>query len=152
MNAPTGSSGLRITFDCAEVAISSIQEKIRHALLPRCDDARILEVELVVEELITNVQQHGYGGRGGPVELALELDRSTATLELTDWGAAFDPLALPAPGPLREEGGRGLTLVQGFVDEIASHRTDDGRNVIHCRFHLAVPHRPDPVARRREEP
>ena len=146
-----GSSVLRITFHSAELEISSLQEKIRPFLRPRFDEAKMLEVELVVEELITNVHQHGYGGRGGPMEWTLDLDRSMMTIEFTDWGTAFDPLAFRTAGPTEAEGGRGLTLVQGFVDEIAAHRNADGRNVVSCRFHLPVPGRPDPVEQRQGE-
>jgi anti-sigma regulatory factor (Ser/Thr protein kinase) len=131
-----GSSGLRMSFQSGERAIASIQAGLGECLQGRLEGSRLQEFELVVEELVTNIHRHAYQGRGGPVELVVELDGPEVVLELTDDGTPFDPRSGDPATATDGEGGRGLTLVAGLVDGLTYQRTVEGRNRTRCRFRL----------------
>jgi serine/threonine-protein kinase RsbW len=92
-------------------------------------------LQLALEEAVTNVIHHGYGGRPGhafTLELRREDRRVTAVL--TDDAPAYDPLARPevdvhAPLAERGIGGLGVHLVKKLMDSAAYERRD-GRNVL----------------------
>lgn len=93
---------------CAEAAIG--------------DDAAFA-VRLAVEEAFTNIMEHGYGGRGGPVDVAIEVDGDSVRVVLRDEAIAFDPMDAPAADPgaalgEREPGGLGWHLVRQVMDEV----------------------------------
>jgi anti-sigma regulatory factor (Ser/Thr protein kinase) len=98
------------------------------------EKARIL---IVIEELFTNLSRYGYPSQPGPegvAEVTLELEGSQLTIEFSDDGQAFDPLAntalnLDQPIKTRPVGGLGLHIVRGLADE-AHYSRRDGRNVI----------------------
>lgn len=92
-------------------------------------------LQLALEEAVTNVISHGYGGRPGhafTLELRREGRRVTAVL--TDDAPAYDPLAraeVDVHAPLAERGigGLGVHLVKKLMDSAAYERRD-GRNVL----------------------
>lgn len=98
------------------------------------DKARIL---IVLEELFTNLAKYGYPNRtepAGVAEVMLELDSDQLTIEFSDDGQEFDPLAIAASdleqaADDRPAGGLGLRIVRELADEVNYSRRD-GRNVI----------------------
>lgn len=92
-------------------------------------------VSVALDELLTNVRVHGFGGQAGggvTVEVALHPDRVAVTV--TDDGPPFDPLRPLAPDtalPVTERpvGGLGLHLVRQMMDEVSYERRG-GRNVV----------------------
>lgn len=93
-----------------------------------CEDARVGEeaafaVRLAVEEAFTNIMEHGYGGKGGPVAVAVEADAQRVRVVLRDEAIAFDPVDAPAADldaalEAREPGGLGWHLVRQVMDEV----------------------------------
>lgn len=88
------------------------------------DDRAAFTVNLVVEELFTNMVRHNAGG-GSEIELAIERAGDCLRLELVDSGVErFDPETVPKP-PVdadiahRRPGGLGLYLVQTMVDDVS---------------------------------
>ncbi len=88
------------------------------------------EVKMVVEELFTNVVNHG-GCPGAAVEIAFASAPDRLTVEMADPGRPFDPLA-EAPAPDTESdiedrpiGGLGVHLVRSMMDEAAYRRDGD---------------------------
>jgi anti-sigma regulatory factor (Ser/Thr protein kinase) len=79
-------------------------------------------VKLALEEAMSNVADHGYGGKGGRIRVAAALDPEAITVEVRDDGPEFDPLrggptALPSGGlEERAVGGLGLHLVRSMVE------------------------------------
>lgn len=78
---------------------------------------------LAVEEACSNVCRHAYGGECGQIELTIESANGDVQVVLRDWGAAFDPLAVPTPdvtAPLEERslGGLGVYLMQQLMDQV----------------------------------
>ncbi|MBX6384425.1 MAG: ATP-binding protein [Microbispora sp.] len=90
-------------------------------------------LRLAADEITTNIAQHGYAGRGGVIDLEGGVDTKRVWVRVEDDGPPFDPRSYdPAPRlaaapALREEGGYGLLLALGRLDEFRYDRVD-GRN------------------------
>ncbi len=91
------------------------------------------QVDLVLEELVLNVVNHGSGGGAGEIEIELVSDAEAVTIEIIDDGKPFDPLT-DAPVPDTESGiedravgGLGIHLVRTMMDEV-SYRREENRN------------------------
>ena len=100
------------------------------------DESLALRLTLVLEELLTNTIEHGFGGESDePVHVALRLDPTSVTVRYEDGAPPFDPLAqqnasaTSVEGPLEERpvGGLGLRLVAGLTRD-ARYEYADGRN------------------------
>ena len=96
----------------------------------------VLNVNLSLDELITNVISYGYED-SGEHEIRITLTERDGTLEvvLEDDGVAFDPLS-EAPEPdlaasveERRIGGLGVHFVKSLMDEVSYERRD-GRNCL----------------------
>lgn len=91
-------------------------------------------VQLVVEEIFTNMVRHNPDG-GDDISLELELSGSKITITLIDSDSPrFDigaqkPVDISAPLKDRKPGGLGIHLVKHMVDEIL-YRYKDGESVI----------------------
>lgn len=94
---------------------------------------------LVVDELMTNSVEHGYGALPpGPVQLRLWREDGTVAGEIVDEGVAFDPTAAPEPDTTagleeRAIGGLGVHLVRSLLDSLRYERRG-GRNVLQFRL------------------
>jgi len=98
------------------------------------------QLNLVLEELVTNTVSHGHAG--GSIHVRLERNGDVVEADLVDRGVAFDPRTLPEPAldaPLAERpvGGLGVFLVRHFVDEL-DYRREEGCN--HLRLRKRVGH------------
>ena len=105
------------------------------------DGQVIFELQLAVEEACSNVVFHAYDGQGGEVEVAIEPVAGGVQVVLRDWGAAFDPQAIPIPdvaAPLDERplGGLGLHIMRQTMDRVDfAFDLDEGNTltlVKHC--------------------
>jgi len=99
-------------------------------------------VELVFEEIVTNIVRYGYDQPDGE-SVVVELCRDSNELAITfdDGGRPFDPLAKPdptLPHSIEEAkvGGLGLMLVRKATTEMAYERTAAGRNRLNVRIAL----------------
>src|SRR3546814_2496359 len=54
------------------------------------------KIIIVLDELVTNLLAHG---SAAIVTVCLRVGKDALTVDLTDDGAAFDPLSLPEPAP-----------------------------------------------------
>ena len=102
----------------------------------RLDRSLALKLALVLEELLTNTIEHGFGAESdAPVRISLRLDGTDVTLRYEDGAPPFDPLAQQdatasaIDDPLQERpvGGLGLRLVEGLTRD-ARYEYADGRN------------------------
>lgn len=87
------------------------------------DERAIFDLQLAVDEICSNVINHGYGGRGGEIEITVERAGASIRLVVRDWGGAFEPDQVPVPDlmlPLerRKLGGLGLFIVRKVMDEV----------------------------------
>jgi len=101
-------------------------------------------VTILLEELVTNLYAHGSveGAGGCTAEIALSLQQDRLSIEFSDNGKPFDPLAQPlpdldAPPESRLPGRLGLHILRAFVDEASYHR-DGERNVLHMVRRITI--------------
>lgn len=93
----------------------------------------LFRVQLVLEELATNVINHGYGEGGHEFEVAIDSSNDSLTIELTDSARPFNPLAEAPEAAVnaaledRPIGGLGVHLVRTMMDEMRYER-DGGKN------------------------
>jgi len=99
------------------------------------DDRIIPDLELVADELCSNVINHGYNGQGGWIEVTVLPVEQGLQLTIRDWGQGFDPAAVPVPdleAPLEQRalGGLGLFLVRQLMDEVQFETCDGNGNSV----------------------
>jgi serine/threonine-protein kinase RsbW len=114
--------------------LDALEAALRGGRLPQ---EAVLDLRLVAEEILTNVAKYAHGDRGEHwVRVRLELGAGEVTLEFTDDGRPFDPLAARLPGPEpggeRPVGGLGLELVRSLVDA-ADYARVGSQNVLTLR-------------------
>jgi anti-sigma regulatory factor (Ser/Thr protein kinase) len=92
------------------------------------------QVELSVIEAVNNAIEHGYGGAAGhPVEVQVDVEPDSLTFAIADQGVPM-PAGAGSPAVASErvamlaEGGRGLLIMEAYMDRVAYERRD-GRNV-----------------------
>jgi anti-sigma regulatory factor (Ser/Thr protein kinase) len=96
----------------------------------------VYDLELVVDEALTNVIEHAYEGRPDrPVELTVALDGDALVIEIVHDGRRFDPTGRPevdlkAHIAERRVGGLGLYLINKLMDEVAYGEDATGRPCI----------------------
>ncbi len=99
----------------------------------------IHKLNVVLDELITNIAQHGLSEGGHTeVRLSIALNGGVLDVHLSDNGKAFDPTAAPMPElatSLEQSrvGGLGVRLVRSFVDRLDYSR-DGGFNQLHLQI------------------
>ena len=101
-----------------------------HARQLGADPTTIADMVQAVDESVTNIIKHGYGGEDGIVEVEVGRTGSRLVVRLRDNAPPFDPTGLPAPDldvPLdrRPLGGMGVYLTRELTDEV-HHRSAPG--------------------------
>ena len=110
-------------------AMEFIRAGAREAGLP---DARIGELDLLIEEIFMNVCSHAYSDESqGMVTLTWSIPApGELSVEVADQGAEFNPLTAPPPDltldlESRPIGGLGIFLVKSLAPSIAYRRDRD---------------------------
>ncbi len=102
-----------------------------HGISPRAIHA----VDMALEEHLTNVFRHAYGGADdGEARVRLVRTGRSMEVEVEDTGPAFDPTAVggvdvTVPLEEREVGGLGIHLMRRFLDGL-EYRRETGRNIL----------------------
>jgi serine/threonine-protein kinase RsbW len=91
------------------------------------------DLQLAIEEAVTNIIRHGYQGQEGEIEIEIEQVGSDIVGYVRDEAPPFDPTTVPAPDltrPLQEQtpGGRGVLLMRQVMDETTHRVTARGGN------------------------
>ncbi len=107
---------------------------MRSALTGSVEAGIMLTIELVVEELVTNVLKHGYREFTGPLRVEFVVEEDRCIFILADRAPAFDPTAVTGLPGNEKEGGRGLPLVREVVGGFTYERTMDSWNITTCVF------------------
>lgn len=111
------------------------------ALAPSCRR----DLELLLEELVTNIFNHGYRpDRPGHVHIGLRFFNDTVRITMCDRAPAFDPLAHKPDNPVMLEsaniGGAGIALMRRLTTDRRYVRVA-GRNML--AMHLRKASRKD---------
>jgi serine/threonine-protein kinase RsbW len=128
----------RITRAAYLESLNEFREFIKeHCLgIPGMTEEILYDVQLAVDEAVTNIIAHGYAGLDpGSIILDLDIDSDQLTVSLTDFGHSFEPSNTPIPdvnAPIddRELGGFGLFFIQQSVDSMDYKVTEDGNKMI----------------------
>lgn len=95
----------------------------------QCPEFVQTQIDLTVEELFTNICQHGYLNSAEPGDIAVSFtynaDPSSIVVSLTDWGEPFNPLTYERSEDDDMVTGMGVTLALGRVDDAAYVRDGD---------------------------
>lgn len=104
-----------------------------------CDDQDVppraaYHLNLVLDELMTNIVSYGYDEGAGEREIRIRLqsDIEAVHVEVEDDGRAFNPLEVPAPDldaslETRPIGGLGVHFLRTLMDDLC-YRRENGRN------------------------
>ncbi len=94
----------------------------------------VAEINLVLDELITNTIKHGKCDKRHPIVISLQKTDLMLTIQIVDTGLPFDPTLCTLPDtslPLehRRCGGLGILLVRQFCEYWNYSRSDD-KNIL----------------------
>lgn len=135
---------LSIAIDSRQSEIPSLIERIADYYRERgCPKLVQHELELLLEEWLTNVVSYGYpSGKPGRITVQAALCDGNMELRIVDDGVPFDPRQAPVPDlslPLEQRpiGGLGLHLIRELVDQIEYERRD-GTNQLLLRKALTI--------------
>lgn len=81
------------------------------------------DVKVAVEEVCTNIIEHGYGAGGGPIDVLLRGDDDVIVVSIRDRAAPFRPDDAPPPDLTsdwteRTAGGLGWHLIRQLMDRL----------------------------------
>ncbi len=112
-------------------------------------EREVYHCEVAVDEAMTNIIEHGYGGRGdGLIDVLCVTEPGRFVITIIDGSPRFDPMTREDPDPTmtldeREPGGWGIFFIKKMMDEVA-YAYRDGRNYLTMVKVLPVT-RPDRV-------
>ena len=118
---------LSVLSDVREFLLSFIQ-----AL--KLDKSEVYDLELAIDEAVTNIILHGYQDQSGTIEVTAILDNETLEIRLRDNARQFDPTSIPRPSldtPAEQRpsgGGVGVFLMHKGLDCISYRVTSSGGN------------------------
>ena len=90
----------------------------------------VLQLNLILDELITNIIEHGGGCAKCPIEIRMEKTDSHFKVQLSDGGPPFDPTKgksadISQPIGERKCGGLGILFVRKFSDYCSYQRKNE---------------------------
>jgi len=115
-------------------------ETVRSFVLQTIKDWNITQeivskIELVLEEVLTNIINYAYPTGEGDVEVQCTLmNKDKLCFVIQDWGNPFNPLTENSPDLStdlfeRKIGGLGIFLVRKMVDEL-DYQREEGKNIL----------------------
>jgi len=112
-------------------ALASVTEILGRLDVP---EKTVRELELAVDEAVTNIMLHGYTSLEGLIRLSCQRDGDMVRIRIEDEAPPFDPTEVPEPdlggdADERPIGGLGIHFIRKMTDEIRYERTE-GRNIL----------------------
>ncbi len=101
------------------------------------NDKAAYNVQMAVDEAVTNVIEHAYSGRtDGRIEISCEQRGREFIVDIQDYGKPFDASKIPVPrvkGPLsrRSIGGLGIFFMKKLMDRVEFSSDPDLGNHVH---------------------
>lgn len=128
---------LRLEADVASLA--RVRRHVRRRLgVLGADDPCVHDLVQAVDEWVSNVIRHGYGGERGPVTVAVERVGDDAVATIRDAAPAFDPATAPSFDPAspvesRRPGGMGVHLMHELTEGMTHRSLPGGGNELTLR-------------------
>lgn len=110
--------------------LSSARKAVARAASASCSPDRVMDVQLVVSELITNALEHGTDHRA-TVSFGL---RGRSFIVSVDSTSDVERPPAPTKVPNHAPAGRGLTIVENLADEVTIDVDDNGVITVVCAF------------------
>jgi sigma-B regulation protein RsbU (phosphoserine phosphatase) len=136
---PAGSNNgeLRFTLKNRVTEIARLGERLgEFAAFHRLTPSVLKDLNLALEEAVTNIISHGYSDhREHEILVRIRIESGAVIVELKDDAPAFNPLTAPdadltTPLDERTAGGLGIHLMRKLMDEIEYQRLEDGNLLI----------------------
>ncbi len=96
----------------------------------------IFQIQLAVDEVVSNIILHGYTHQTGPIHITIWKDKENDTIiiRIQDKGEPFNPLEadkpdLEAPLEERSPGGLGIHFLKTVTDSV-HYQFKDGKNIL----------------------
>jgi len=98
------------------------------------DGKFINNINIAVEEIFVNIANYAYTSVIGNVAISVTSSNDTVTIEFTDSGTPYNPLANDDPditlsAEEREIGGLGIFMVKNIMDDV-SYRFENENNIL----------------------
>jgi anti-sigma regulatory factor (Ser/Thr protein kinase) len=96
----------------------------------------VYNIQLATDEAASNIIEHAYEGvADGILDLSCSMDEDAIKIILIDYGAPYDPSAVPIPDikadlSERKIGGLGIFLMRKLMDEVHYEPRADRSNVL----------------------
>jgi len=135
-----------IAIDAALGELAAVRAFVRERVAAAGgDEVAMTDLVQAIDELVTNVIEHGYAGRSGQVGVTASRIGDELVLVIRDDAPPFDPRSVPAPQldlPLerRPLGGMGVHLARTLTDRLDHRILPTGGNevTVHKRLRTAV--------------
>ena len=142
-DSPMDSLIIPATLESLEIASAFITRATAQVGL---DDHAAWQVQLAVDEAVTNIIQHSYtDATRGTIDLSWRMFDGQLEIRLRDHGQRFDPHSIPPPditSPLeeRQAGGLGLFLMNKLLDDMHFEHDPHNGNLL-----IMIKHIPHPI-------
>lgn len=139
-------SKISLTIDSCFDDVRLVSSCVRSLAAGMFDDFQTYQIEVCLEEALTNCIKHSYQGMlGREVKATLQIDADRLAIDIADTGVGMDPDCFSCVLPEFEidpsgdipEGSRGLKIIKAWMDE-AHYWNEGGVN------HLLMVKRPSP--------
>ena len=98
------------------------------------DEKTRFDMELVLEEAVTNIINHAYHGASGDIVLTITYEADQVKLVLQDWGDSFDGnipnFDYSRPVEERINGGMGMHFIRTLMDNVAYEPSPQGGTIL----------------------
>ncbi len=98
------------------------------------NDKGVFQLQLAVDEVVSNIILHGYTHQTGPIHLTIWKEDDKIIIKIEDRGEPFNPLKVDKPdlgAPLEERspGGLGIHFLKTMTDRV-HYQFKDGKNIL----------------------
>lgn len=130
----------RLTLPARVESVAVFRDFVRsEAIAAEVPSEEFEKLDLVLEEILMNIARYAYVPDTGEAEVVVAADGpGRLSLEIADWGNAFNPLDVEPPDfsrglAERPIGGLGVFLIRSMVSSI-DYRRDADRNILSFVF------------------
>lgn len=122
--------------------LSGVRAEVSGFISGLFDDITANRIILSVDEALSNIIRHGYGGSEGTIRLELEKTADAVSITITDDAPLFNPLDIDQPQGVdlmnrNDSGGLGIDFYRRMMTAVYEQTTSGGNRLILSR---EIPH------------